>query len=177
MVVIVVSGPPGSGKTTQARRIAEYYSLRYYSAGMIFREIAHERGLSLEELSVIAAHDPSIDLEIDRRSFEEALKDNVVLDGHLTAWIVHDIADIRIYVTAPLSLRIKRIAERDNMDLYRAMRETIIREYVQKKRFTEYYGIDTDDLSIFDLVIDTSRLNIDETFHIIREFIEKFLKE
>jgi cytidylate kinase len=177
LVVIVVSGPPGSGKTTQARRIAEYYSLRYYSAGMIFREIARERGLSLEELSIVAARDPSIDLEIDRRSFEEALKGDVVLDGHLTAWIVHDIADIRIYVTAPLSIRIKRIAERDNIDFYRAMRETIIREHTQRLRFMKYYGIDTDDLSIFDLIIDTRRLNVDETFHIIREFIEKFLKE
>ncbi|ADI32506.1 (d)CMP kinase [Staphylothermus hellenicus] len=177
MVVIVISGPPGGGKTTQARRVAEYFSLRYYSAGMIFREIARSRGLSLEELSIIAANDPSIDIEIDKRTYEEALKGNVVLDGHLTAWIVSGIADIKIYVTAPLHIRIKRIAGRDNIDLDKAMHETIIREYVQKKRFIEYYGIDIDDLSIFDLVINTEKLSVEETFNIIRGFIEKFLKE
>ena len=96
MVTIVISGPPGSGKTTQAKKIAEYFGLRYYSAGMIFREIARERGLTLAELSEIASRDPSIDLEIDRRSYEEALKGNVVIDGHLTAWIVNELADIRI---------------------------------------------------------------------------------
>lgn len=177
MVVIVVSGPPGGGKTTQAKKIAKHFSLRYHSAGMIFREIAKSRGLSLEELSIIAAKDPSIDIEIDRRTYEEALRGNVVLDGHLTAWIVSDIADIKIYVTAPLHTRIKRIAERDKIDLGKAMRETIIREYIQKKRFVEYYGIDIDDLSIFDLIINTENIDVSETFEVIKKLIEKFLKE
>ncbi len=177
MVTIVISGPPGSGKTTQAKKIAEYFGLRYYSAGMIFREIARERGLTLAELSEIASRDPSIDLEIDRRSYEEALKGNVVIDGHLTAWIVNELADIRIYVTAPLHVRIKRIALRDNKSIHEAMTETIIREYLQEKRFLEYYGIEIFDTSIFDLIINTENMSPEETFEIIKAFIEKFLKE
>lgn len=176
LVTIVFSGPPGGGKTTYAKMLAEHLGLRYYSAGKIFRRIAEERGLSIEELSLLAARDPSIDLEIDRVSYEEALKGNVVLDGHLVAWIVADVADIKIYVTAPLIVRVKRISMRDNVSFEKALRETIIRENVQRERFMRYYGIDVYDLSIFDLVISSENLSIDEVFDIIKDFVEKNLK-
>jgi cytidylate kinase len=176
LVRIAVSGPPGSGKTTQAKRIADAYSLVYYSAGSIFREIARSKGLTIEELSIQATRDPSIDLEIDRRTFQLALEDNIVLDGHLTAWITSDIADFKIYITAPLNIRVLRIAARDGKPFNQALRETIIRETVQRKRFIEYYGIDPTDLSIFNLIVDTSTLTVDETFAIIKSSIDKFLK-
>ena len=176
MVVIAISGPPGSGKTTQAKKIVEYLGLRYFSAGKVFREIAREKGLSIEELSILAAKDPSIDLEIDRRTYMEALKGDVVLDGHLTAWIVKDIADIKVYLTAPLIVRVKRIAKRDNIDFHVALKQTIIREYMQWKRYIDYYGIDVNDLSIFDLVIDVEKIGIEEVFEIIKSYIEKSLK-
>lgn len=177
MVVIVISGPPGSGKTTQAHRIAEYFGLRYYSAGMIFRGLAKELGISVEELSLKAMSDPCIDLEIDKRTYQEALKGNVVLDGHLTAWIVAEIADVKIYITAPLWVRIRRIAHRDNIPYEKALRETITREYAQRTRFREFYGIAVDNLSIFDIVVNTEKLGVEETFEIIRSGIEKILKE
>jgi len=176
MVIIAISGPPGSGKTTQAKLIAKYFNLDYFSAGAIFREVAKDRGLSLEELSKIASRDPTIDLEIDRRSFERAQKDNVVADGHLVSWILHDVADYKIYLTAPLMIRAKRIAARDGVSFEKALRETITREYYEKQRYVYYYGIDVNDLSIFDLVINVEKLSIDEVFNIIKEFLEKNLK-
>jgi len=176
LVVIVVSGPPGSGKTTQAKLIARHYGLKYYSAGTIFRRIAMERGVSLEELSRIAASDPSIDLEIDSRSLEMAKKGDVVIDGHLTAWIVSEYADLRILITAPLLVRIKRIAQRDKVSFQQAARETINREYYQIKRFIEYYGIDPGETSIFDIIVDTGKYSVEETFNILREAIDKILK-
>jgi cytidylate kinase len=175
-LIIVVSGPPGSGKTTQARRIAEEYGLKYYSAGSIFREIARERGLSLEELSIIAARDPTIDIEIDRRSRMAAEQDNIVIDGHLTAWILADKADLKILVTAPLMTRIRRIALRDNKSLQDAFRETIVREYLQWTRFIKYYGLDTGYTGFFDLVVNTEKADPDTVFSIIKSRIEKLLK-
>lgn len=176
-MIIVVSGPPGSGKTTQAKLIAEHYGFKYYSAGMIFRGIAAEKGLTLEELSILAAKDPSIDLEIDRRSREIALlQENIVVDGHLTAWVLSDIADAKILVTAPLMVRIARIAKRDGKTLGEAARETIVREYYQWRRFIDYYGLEVNNKNIFDLVIDTGKLSIKDTFEIIKSFVEKLLK-
>ncbi len=175
-MIIAVSGPAGSGKTTQALKLAKHFGLKYHSAGMIFREIAREQGISIEELSRIAASDPSIDVEIDRRTMEKAAKDNIVIDGHLAAWILMDTADVKILVTAPLDIRIKRIAERDGKSFEEAMKETIRREYLQARRFLEYYGLEPWNSGFFDIVIDTSRMDPDETFEVLREAIGKILK-
>lgn len=176
-VVIAISGPPGSGKTTYASRLARELGLRYHSAGKIFRDIARERGLTLDELSSLAEKDPRIDVEIDRRTLEEALRGDVVLEGHLVAWVVKEIADVKIYVTAPLMERVKRIASREGRDFMEVLAETAARELSQARRFYSYYGIDTRDLSIYDLVVDTSKLTIDETYHIIKSFVKSVIGE
>ena len=173
---IAVSGPPGSGKTTYARRLAEDLGLRFYSAGMLFRELARRKGLTLMELNELAARDPSIDVEIDRLTRELGEKGGVVIEGHLVAWVLRDIADVKIYVTAPLEVRVSRIASRDNVSVEEAARETIRREMLHRRRFLEYYGVDISDLSIFDLVVDTSKTGIEETYSVIKAFVVSVLK-
>lgn len=176
MVVVAISGPPGSGKTTQAKLVSQYFNLKYFSAGMLFREVARVKGVSIEELSQLALDDPSIDIEIDRSSLKECLKNNVVLDGHLTAWIVGELADARIYLTASLLTRARRISKRDGIPLDRAVSEILVRENTQRARFIRFYGIDPLDLSIFNLVINSDNMGIEETFEVIRVFLEKSLK-
>jgi len=175
-MVIAISGPAGSGKSTQAKMIAEALGLRYVSAGHVFRRIAEELGVDIVELSRIAEKDPRIDLEVDRRSREEALKGNVVVEGHLTAWVIRDLADVTIYLTAPLHVRVSRIAARDGKEFSEALAETLIREYSQIKRFRKFYGIDVRDLSLFDLVLNTEGLTVEETFNVILSFIKAKLK-
>ncbi|MGC9071969.1 MAG: (d)CMP kinase [Acidilobus sp.] len=173
--VIVISGQPGSGKSTYARRLANELGLRYYTTGQAFRELAKRMGVSLVELNEMAERDPRIDLEIDRASIEEAKKGCVVIDSHLAAWILGDLADVLIYVKASLTERAQRIASRDAVSLSEAMQEASKRELSHWARFESYYGVDIRDLSGFHLVIDTTSLSIEKAYNIILTFVKNFL--
>ncbi len=165
----MISGPPGSGKSTYARRLARELRLEYYNTGSIFRAIAKERGVTLAELSALAEEDPSIDLEIDRRTIDRARQGGVVIDSHLAAWLLKDYSDYLVLVKAPAWVRIARISSRDGIPLREALVETMVREWSQRQRFRSYYGIDITDTSIFHLVVDTSRFGVEETYSIILE--------
>jgi cytidylate kinase len=163
-LLIAISGDHGAGKSTVARELARRLGLGYLSAGEIFRRMAEERGMSLEEFSEYVEKHPEVDREIDRRLAEAG--GEVVVDGRLAGWMVRG-ADLRILLTAPLEVRVRRIAEREGRRVEEVRKETLVRERSERKRFKELYGIDIDDLSVFDLVINTSRLGVEEEVEVL----------
>src|SRR2546422_11284211 len=70
-MILVIGGPPGSGKTTVAERWAAARGPVLVSAGTRFLAIAKERGLSLEALARAAERDPSLDRALDKAVLSE----------------------------------------------------------------------------------------------------------
>jgi len=175
--VITVSGPHGTGKSTYAKALAETLRLRYVSAGELFRDLAKQHNLSLEDFSRHAAEDPSVDRMLDERTKAEAQKGGVVIDAQLGAWMVKNLADVKLLLTAPDNVRFRRIAERDGTEAEAARKETEFRELIQQRRYKKYYGIDVTDLSVYDLKIDTSLYPIEKTKSIIIVAVQNFLRQ
>ena len=148
--------------------------MRRVSAGVIFRELAEERGLSLEEFSRIAEGDLEIDKLIDSTQAEAAKKGNTIIDGQLAASMAGEYSDLNILLTAPVEVRIKRIADRDGTDFEFAKRETIAREGSEKARYFEYYKVDISDLSIYDLILNTGKYDLEGVTEVISKAIEIF---
>jgi len=176
-LIITMSGPHGTGKSTYSKALAKALNLRYVSAGELFRNLAQQHKMSLEAFSHRAANDPSIDQMLDERTKAEAKKGAVVIDAQLGAWMVRDLADVKVLLTAPDDVRFKRIAERDGSDIAAALRETKNREAIQEQRYKKYYGIDVTNLSIYDLKIDTSLYPIEKTKAIIMDAVRNFLMQ
>ncbi len=169
-MLVAISGDHGAGKSTVARELARRLGLRHVSAGEIFRRMAEERGMSLKEFSEYAERHPEVDREIDRRLAE--VEGEAVVDGRLAGWMVRK-ADLRVLLTAPLEVRVRRIAEREGRELEEVREETLARERSERKRFKKLYGIDIDDLSPFDLVINTSRLGVEEEVELLEGLIRR----
>jgi len=157
MPVITVSGLHGTGKTTAARAIAQRLGLRYVCSGDIFRRMAQERSMTLSEFSRYVEDHREVDLMIERRAAEEAKRGNVVIDGRLSGWWVKH-ADLRILLTAPVRVRVRRICKREKRRYGEVLRETLERERSEARRFKRLYGIDVNDHSVFDLIMNTGRI-------------------
>lgn len=166
-MIITVSGPHGTGKSTYAARLANSLKLRHVSAGGLFRKLARERNVSLEEFGRLALKDPSIDRLVDDMTLQEAEKGNVVLDGQLAGWVLKEKVDLRVYLTAPEQVRLERIAKRDKLSVEAATKQTQSREAVQEERYLKHYGFKVDDRSIYNLVLDTSLGDIEDTAKVL----------
>ena len=157
-MLITVSGPAGSGKSTLAASLAEELGVGHVSGGDVFRELASERGLTPLELNRQAEADDSIDRDLDRRLRAVAReRDALVLESRLAGWMAGDHADLRLWLDAPLSVRAERIADREEKSVETAREETESRAESESLRYREYYDIDIDDLTIYDLVVNTAR--------------------
>lgn len=177
-LVVCICGPSGAGKGTLGRFIAEKLDVNFYSAGDFFRTIAEEKGLSVEELSEQA--DKQTDIEVDKRTLEKGLNENCVIESRIAAWALGDYADFTIYVTADLDERARRVKEglkdrkaEQNGDLKEVKERIRKRDEDNRDRYQEYYGVDMNDSSIFDMVIDNTEMSIDEQ----EKLVEKTLKQ
>ncbi|MGQ9514528.1 MAG: (d)CMP kinase [Thermoproteota archaeon] len=175
-VVITISGPHGTGKSTYARYIASKLGLRYVSAGSLFRQIASEKGLSLKELSEICEKDVKIDKMIDERSKDAMKEGDVLIDAQLSGHLAKDIDSLKIYLAAPFQERVKRIARRDGKNEEEVRRETLMREISEKKRFKQFYNIDIDDVSIYDLVLNTALMPLKSNLSILEQASKEYVK-
>jgi cytidylate kinase len=174
-MLVTISGPAGSGKSTAAAALAEALGYDHVSGGDIFRELADERGLTPLELNRQAEEDESIDRDLDRRLRETAAtRDDLVLESRLAGWMAGEYADFRVWLDAPLEIRARRIADREDKPVDRAREETRARAASEAKRYREYYRIDIEDLSIYDLVLNTARLDPDGVVEAIATILEAY---
>ena len=170
-MIITISGPPGSGKSTLSKKLSAKLGMELISMGDIFRKCAEDRCMCLAEYGMLAKSCDDIDREIDEMQKKIAReKDNIVLEGRLSGFLVD--ADLKVWLKAPLEIRAERIASRENKSVSEAMAETSEREECERERYINYYDIDIKDLSVYDLVIDSSRLSPENICEIVAKAVE-----
>ncbi len=174
MTVIAVSGPPGAGTSTIAKKLAEKLEIKYFSPGQYMKNKAGGneteaafKGWEDEELSSEEFHN-----DIDEMQKQVARKGEVVIDGKLSVYMIDQYADLTVFLTAPIETRAKRSSKRDKMD-YKDVKETIRkRQREEVENWGEMYGFNyiEKQRKDADVVIDTSDKNPEK---IVREILEE----
>ena len=171
---ITVSGPPGCGATTLCERLADAIGCPYVSGGDIFREIAEERGMNLNQLTAQAEASDEIDRALDQRLQQIAEKWGMankpfILESRLAGWLAGERADLRIWLDAPENVRLDRIEGRIETEA-----EMRVREVSEAGRYQSYYEIDIDDREFYDLHINTARWSKGAVFELVRTGLEEY---
>jgi cytidylate kinase len=168
-MILTVGGFAGSGTTTLCRAIAQHFTLTHVYAGQIFRDMAAQRGLTVQEFSEMAETDETIDLYIDQEQKKRAV-DGSVVEGRITAYLVD--ATVKIWLKAPLSVRSQRISRREQISAEESLQKIKAREASEKQRYLQYYQIDVDDLTVYDLILNTAVWDAQGVFTIVKNAIE-----
>lgn len=157
-MLITLSGLPGSGTSTVARTLASRLGIEHLDGGTVFRAMASERGVSLAEFARIAEADDAIDRALDDRLVERARGGEVVLESRLAGWLATNaqLAALRVWIACEEHERARRVAGRDGHAAHEALVHNREREASERSRYLAYYDIDLTDLSIYDLVVDST---------------------
>jgi CMP/dCMP kinase len=185
-MIITITGDPGSGKSTIAKKLSEKLNYEHYYIGQIRRDAAKKRGMTLTEYNEYGETHPETDIEVD--DYQKNLgkeKDNFIIEGR-TSWflIPHS---IKLYVAVDPKEGAKRVfghLQEDNMrneDNGLKTVEDVLRSHKKRAesdnlRYKKYYKKDCYNKNNFDLVIDTTNLNPDETFNHALRYIQKRIK-
>jgi cytidylate kinase len=99
----------------------------------------------------------------------------VVIDATLAAYVAEN-PDLRIYLWAQFDECVRRIAKREDRSIEDVIKETKIRESSEKERFKQYYGVDVEDLSVYDLVLNTGLFSLESTSQILKKIVLEYKK-
>ena len=163
-MLITISGLPGSGKTTVARLLSNRLHIPHVYAGDIFRQEANARGLTLAEFNALAERDHSIDRTLDDKMAEAARRGGVILEGRLAGFVaLQEAVDaLKVWLTASDAVRAQRVSQREGHVSATVLQQNMARQRSDAKRYREIYGFDLNDVTLYDLVLNTDHQGPEE---------------
>ena len=181
--VISLSGELASGKGTVSKILMEDLNYGIYRNGEYFRKLAKEKNMSVTEFNEYVDKHPEIDRQIENSAALYAKNhDNFIIDARLGWYAVPE--SFKVYLKVDIDVAAKRAFNdenrkaTENFKTVEEQKEDIIRRYtMENERYYNLYGIRKDDMSNYDLVIDTTDLTPEEVAKKIEVEYDLWLKE
>ena len=179
--IITITGDHASGQGTVSNVLKEHLGYEIYRNGQYVRKLATEKGMSIVEFQVYLNEHPELDKEIENSATKYANEhDNLIVDAKL-GWFAIP-SSFKVYLKVDIDISVKRAYEdsaRKDTEPYKNIEEAkekiIYRHKEETKRWIEEYGADRDDMSNYDLVVDTSNLTPEQVAEKILDEYEKWI--
>lgn len=173
--IITIAGSPGSGKSSTGKALSAALGYRHFSSGDLFRQLAVERGQSIEAMNISAEMQRDIDLRVDELLQEMyRSQDRLVIDSRM-AWhwmpasfkvfLILDpgTAAVRIFAHLQSAGRVSEDAATVN-----EVRASIDRRFnSEQKRYAALYNVNPTDPLNFDIVINTKHNDLKAVIAIV----------
>lgn len=173
--LITISGPPASGTSTLASQLESSLHLELVSGGDMFRQMAIDRGQTVSAFASYAKQNPSVDTELDERlesimnahinAQRDSQTDILIVESRLAGWLAPE-KSLQIRLEAPLEERATRIGNRDE-----TKEQLKQRQQNDKHRYKDLYGVDVEDHSLYDVIIDSSKIDKRSLLQLITELV------
>ena len=167
MINITIAGDLGSGKSTVANHLINNINYRIESAGLIFRRLAEQHGMSAKEFNQFIESNPKYDNMVDDTIKEMGEKEeNIIFDSRLAWYFVPK--SFKIYMYVDVDTATERIfndkgrVSESYSDMATAKKEIIERRESEVLRYKTFYNIDINNYINYDFIIDTSHATKDE---------------
>lgn len=167
MINITIAGDLGSGKSTVANHLISNIDYRIESAGLIFRRLAEQHGMTAKEFNQFIESNPKYDNMVDDTIKEMGAKEeNIIFDSRLAWYFVPKSFKIYMYVDVDTATErifndTGRVSE-SYSDMTTAKKEIIERRQSEVLRYKTFYNIDINNFKNYDFIIDTSHATKDE---------------
>lgn len=185
-MIITLSGSPGSGKSTVAKKLANTLKYKYFDGGRARRDIAKEKEMTLSEFNAWSKKNPKGDTIVDNyiKKFGKT-NPNTVFSSRTAFYFFPD--SIKIFLYTDYNEGAKRIWKdykknsiRQNEDKVYSIEEleNSLKKRVKndEQRLKKLYNINILDKNSYDLWLDTTNLNKREEFNTVYKYIKNRLK-
>jgi cytidylate kinase len=161
--IVTVAGSPGAGKSSTAKAVAVALGFRHFSSGDLFRQLAAERGESIEAMNLSAEVQRDIDLNVDKLLQEKyRAEDRLVIDSRMAwRWMPHS---LKVFLVLDPDTAAERIfhnlreegRQSEDAKSVEEVRASINRRFAsEQRRYLALYEVNPTDPLNFDLVINT----------------------
>ena len=183
--IISLTGELSSGKGTVSKILMRDLNYGVYRNGDYFRKLAQEKGMSVTEFNEYVKEHTEIDIQIENSAKEYAKEhDKFIIDARLGWYAVPE--SFKVYLKVNIDVDAKRAFENQDVQKQQTEKFNTIEEQkkdmqkrykLENERYYEVYGVRKDDMSNYDLVIDTTNLTPEEVAEKIREEYFKWLEK
>lgn len=179
--IITIAGDLASGKSRVTDKLKNDLNFEIYRNGEYVRKLAKEKGLDITSFNEYLKEHPEIDEQIEKSaSLYADTHDNLIVDARLGWYSIPE--SFKVYLKVDIDIAAKRAfndekrKETERFDTIEEQKQDIIKRFkMENERFFKLYGIHKEDMSNYDLVVDTSNNTIEETAELIETEFKKWL--